>query len=104
MKEWSPSIYEKRRTDVNDKGLLDIFFRISMFKINHERRVEQFMDYLGNVAGIGGLLFQIAQFVMGYSEYLSRFSVADDLTGLGSKIPRSSFQCWLNQIIFSEDP
>jgi hypothetical protein len=40
MKEWSPSIYEKRRTDVNDKGLLDIFFRISMFKINHERRVE----------------------------------------------------------------
>ena len=40
MKEWSPSIYEKRRTDVNDKGLMDVFFRISMFKTNHERRVE----------------------------------------------------------------
>jgi hypothetical protein len=40
------------------------------------------MDYLGNVAGIGGLLFKIAQFVMSYSEYLSKFSIANDLTGL----------------------
>ena len=54
------------------KILADIYFRLSVNEVNHVRQVETLINFLGNVAGIAGLLEQllIAAFG-GYSAFYS---------------------------------
>ena len=51
---------EKKRTK-----LARVYFRIDNMQIDHERSVEGFMDFLGNIAGIYELFARLSVLLIG---------------------------------------